>query len=116
MPALEAAGLPRRRIYDLRHTAISHWLAAGFGSFEVARFMGTSVRMVDLTYGHLGVRIRARGATAPGGVGQECATGPRGTRRMTSYKPLNHAACGDGRYWARTSDPQLVELVLSQLS
>jgi hypothetical protein len=23
---------------------------------------------------------------------------------------------GDGRYWARTSDPQLVELVLSQLS
>ena len=22
----------------------------------------------------------------------------------------------DGRYWARTSDPQLVELVLSQLS
>jgi hypothetical protein len=24
--------------------------------------------------------------------------------------------CGDGRYWARTSDPQLVELVLSQLS
>lgn len=53
MPALEAAGLPRRRIYDLRHTAISHWLAAGLGSFEVARFMGTSVRMVDLTYGHL---------------------------------------------------------------
>jgi integrase len=43
----------RRRIYDLRHTAISHWLAAGLGSFEVARFMGTSVRMVDLTYGHL---------------------------------------------------------------
>jgi integrase len=24
MPALEAAGLPRKRIYDLRHTAISH--------------------------------------------------------------------------------------------
>jgi hypothetical protein len=23
---------------------------------------------------------------------------------------------GSGRYWARTSDPQLVELVLSQLS
>ena len=26
------------------------------------------------------------------------------------------AAPRDGRYWARTSDPQLVELVLSQLS
>jgi hypothetical protein len=29
---------------------------------------------------------------------------------------LNQAAGEDGRYWARTSDPQLVELVLSQLS
>jgi integrase len=53
MPALAAAGLPRSCIYDLRHTAISQWLAAGLGSFEVARFMGTSVRMVDPTYGHL---------------------------------------------------------------
>jgi hypothetical protein len=26
------------------------------------------------------------------------------------------ACLKDGRYWARTSDPQLVELVLSQLS
>ena len=30
--------------------------------------------------------------------------------------PLNQAGNRDGRYWARTSDPQLVELVLSQLS
>ncbi len=29
---------------------------------------------------------------------------------------VNQADSGDGRYWARTSDPQLVELVLSQLS
>jgi hypothetical protein len=29
---------------------------------------------------------------------------------------LNQANSEDGRYWARTSDPQLVELVLSQLS
>ena len=29
---------------------------------------------------------------------------------------LNQATSEDGRYWARTSDPQLVELVLSQLS
>ena len=29
---------------------------------------------------------------------------------------LNQADSADGRYWARTSDPQLVELVLSQLS
>ena len=29
---------------------------------------------------------------------------------------FNQAGSEDGRYWARTSDPQLVELVLSQLS
>jgi hypothetical protein len=29
---------------------------------------------------------------------------------------LNQAVSESGRYWARTSDPQLVELVLSQLS
>jgi integrase len=93
MPALDAAGLPRRRIYDLRHTAISHWLAAGLGSFEVARFMGTSVRMVDLTYGHLvsGSELDARRRL------DEWATGPRGTRRVTSCKPLNHEAL---RGWA----------------
>ena len=29
---------------------------------------------------------------------------------------IHQADSEDGRYWARTSDPQLVELVLSQLS
>jgi integrase len=52
-PALDAAGLPHRRIYDLRHTFASHALAAGVSIFELARFMGTSVRMIDRTYGHL---------------------------------------------------------------
>jgi integrase len=32
------------------------------------------------------------------------------------HEGLNQAFSGDGRCWARTSDPQLVELVLSQLS
>jgi hypothetical protein len=38
---------------------------------------------------------------------------------LPSRKPRNphgSEASEDGRYWARTSDPQLVELVLSQLS
>jgi integrase len=53
-PALEAAGLPReRRPYDLRHTFISWALAAGLPTLDVARFAGTSTRMIDLTYGHL---------------------------------------------------------------
>ena len=28
-------------------------LAAGVPAYDVARYMGTSVRMLDLTYGHL---------------------------------------------------------------
>jgi integrase len=52
-PALDAARIPSRRIYDLRHTFATHALAAGLSIFEVARFMGTSVRVIDSTYGHL---------------------------------------------------------------
>ncbi len=52
-PALEAAGLPRRRIYDMRHTYATFSLAAGVNLFTLARRMGTSVEMIDRTYGHL---------------------------------------------------------------
>ena len=37
-------------------------------------------------------------------------------RRYKEESPASAGLSGDGRYWARTSDPQLVELVLSQLS
>jgi integrase len=53
-PALEAAGLAReRRPYDLRHSGISWMLAAGLPTLDVARFAGTSTRMIDNVYGHL---------------------------------------------------------------
>ena len=53
VPALEAAGVRRRRIYDLRHTGISEWLAAGLSVFEVSRYAGTSLQMISTVYGHL---------------------------------------------------------------
>jgi integrase len=52
-PALEAAGIKHRRIYDLRHTYATWSLAAGVDIFTLARRMGTSVKMIDRTYGHL---------------------------------------------------------------
>jgi integrase len=52
-PALAAAGVPHRRIYDLRHTYATWCLAAGVDIFTLARRMGTSVKMIDRTYGHL---------------------------------------------------------------
>jgi hypothetical protein len=51
--ALSAAGIAHRRIYDLRHTYATWSLAAGIDIFTLARRMGTSVAMIDRTYGHL---------------------------------------------------------------
>jgi integrase len=46
-------GSRERRIYDLRHTHATFSLAAGVSLFTLARRMGTSVEMIDRTYGHL---------------------------------------------------------------
>lgn len=52
-PALDAAGLARRGPYALRHTFATAALAAGLGTFELSRYMGTSVLMIERHYGHL---------------------------------------------------------------
>jgi integrase len=43
-PAIEAAGIEKRGIYELRHTGITNWFAAGLSVFEVSRYAGTSRR------------------------------------------------------------------------
>lgn len=53
-PAIEASGVRKpARIYDLRSTFASDALAAGVSAFELARIMGTSVRMIERHYGAL---------------------------------------------------------------
>jgi integrase len=53
-PAVEAAGIARpARLYDLRSTFASRALAAGVAPFELARIMGTSIRMIERHYGAL---------------------------------------------------------------
>ena len=52
-PALEAAGIKQRGPYQLRHTFATEALASGLSIFELARVMGTGVKMIDRTYGHL---------------------------------------------------------------
>lgn len=39
--------------YDLRHTYATFSIAAGVSLFALARRMGTSLEMIDRTYGHL---------------------------------------------------------------
>jgi integrase len=53
-PAQLAAGTsPRRRIYDLRHTFATFALRAGISTFDLSRYMGASLTMIDRHYGHL---------------------------------------------------------------
>ena len=53
-PAIDAAGIAKpARLYDLRSTFASNVLAAGITMFELARIMGTSVKMIELHYGAL---------------------------------------------------------------
>ncbi len=55
-PIQKAAGIePLRDLYDLRHTYATFALRAGVPVFALSRFMGTSITMIDLHYGHLAV-------------------------------------------------------------
>jgi integrase len=51
--ALDAADIERRGPYHFRHTFAIEALAAGASIFELARVMGTSVRMIERHYGAL---------------------------------------------------------------
>jgi integrase len=58
VPAVKAAGFVKgkkatKRIYDCRHTYATMSLAAGVSLFSLSRRMGTSLDMIDKTYGHL---------------------------------------------------------------
>jgi integrase len=53
-PAQKVAGItPLRRVYDLRHTFATFALRAGISTFDLSRYMGTSLAMIDRHYGHL---------------------------------------------------------------
>jgi len=52
-PALQAAGLDHRGVYATRHTFAAWSIRAGVNLFYLSRVMGTSVAMIDRTYGHL---------------------------------------------------------------
>jgi integrase len=53
-PAQLAVGIkPVRRVYDLRHTFATFALRAGISTFDLSRYMGASLTMIDRHYGHL---------------------------------------------------------------
>jgi hypothetical protein len=53
-PKSESAEIePLRRVYDLRHTFATFALRAGISTFDLSRYMGASLTMIDPHYGHL---------------------------------------------------------------
>jgi integrase len=44
---------PLRRIHDLRHTFATFALRAGISTFDLSRYMGASLTMIDRHDGHL---------------------------------------------------------------
>jgi len=52
-PVQKSVGIePLRDLYDVRHTYATFALRAGVPVFALSRFMGTSIAMIDLHYGH----------------------------------------------------------------
>jgi hypothetical protein len=90
-PALEAAGIPYRRIHDLRSTFASHALAAGVSAFELARIMGTSVRMIEAHSGALlqgsAAAIRSQLDALDDRLGQEQAAADEAESGAAESKP-----------------------------
>jgi integrase len=53
-PAQRALGIdPVRGIYELRHSFATFALRAGISTFDLSRYMGASLTMIDRHYGHL---------------------------------------------------------------
>jgi integrase len=100
-PALDAAGIDRRGPYHLRHTFATEALAAGISTFELARLMGTSIAMIDRTYGHLARdsedTIRAR-LDARDGRSDVC--GRRAPKAAATTRPAIPLPERDGGEWS----------------
>jgi integrase len=93
-PAQVAAGIePVRRIYDLRHTFATFALRAGISTFDLSRYMGASLTMIDRHYGHLARDGREHAIR----LLDELSSGqrPRWTPVDAGWTPSSAAAVGE---------------------
>jgi integrase len=117
-PAKRRAELDEMIFHDLRHTYASLLIAANVQPMVVAEQLGhTDARLVLQRYGHLYPGAAAQAALAldlylkAATVGQALSAS-NGVEVEEPEIPLD----ADGACRARTGDPQLAKLVLSQLS
>jgi integrase len=84
-PALKAAGIEHRRIYDMRHTFATWSLALAWASLRWLGEWGRAWKMIDATYPHLAQDD------------QDQDLGP-----LDAYDAANGASGhDDGRWWCR---------------
>lgn len=88
-PAQIVAGIdPIRRPYDLRHTYATFALRAGISIFDLSRFMGASLAMIDKHYGHLARDGRDHAVALLDAYARDSAAWTSGGRRRGARKPV----------------------------
>jgi integrase len=94
-PALRAAGIePLRQPYDLRHTYATFALRAGVSAFALSRYMGTSLAMIDLHYGHLASDDRQQAVALLDALAREKMVDAGWTLPPSPANPLSKNQCG----------------------
>jgi hypothetical protein len=87
-PLQLGAGIePLRRPYDLRQTYATFALGAGASIFELSRFMGASLAMIDRHYGHLARDGREHAVALLDAFATETAAWTPGGRPNGNRKP-----------------------------
>jgi hypothetical protein len=97
-PALRAAGIePLRQPYDLRHTYATFALRSGLPVFALSRYMGTSLAMIDLHYGHLASDGREHAVALLDALAREKLVDAGWTSLPVAANPLSDKHCGPRR-------------------
>src|SRR4029453_7726527 len=87
-PAQVPAGIePIRRPYELPHTYATFALRAGISIFDLSRFMGASLAMIDKHYGHLARDGRDHAVALLDAYARGSAAGTARGPRHRSRKP-----------------------------
>jgi hypothetical protein len=87
-PVQKRVGIePLRDLYDLRHTYATFALRAGVPVFALSRFMGTSIAMIDLHYGHLAVDSHEHAVSLLDALALERAVDAGWTSTRRTVKP-----------------------------
>jgi integrase len=101
-PVQKSVGIePLRDLYDLRHTYATFALRAGVPVFALSRFMGTSIAMIDLHYGHLAVDSHEHAVSLLDALAVERAVDAGWTPARRPAKPHHDTVSGPRRSHSR---------------